>query len=252
MGVLIFEGMRVGFLPGDLKISVKDDGTTSSTAILSTSYNVLPIWMKIAKSNLSLAKVASQRIKEEWKENSDLQKELLIGELVPSVQVIVSCGISIDSFYDILKPHSGISKAERETWRANKTKRASQISETIRRVFKANNDLSSRLRQHITTVMDFRDKAVHPDSSLQRSCSRPDINVDVDWRFSAYRFSNAESIYRSTMEMILHLYDIKSGNSSVDQDMENIIKALIELKLVQKKEPENPTPEHDSSTGKQA
>lgn len=251
MGVLIFEGMRVGILPGDFQITVNEDGSTSSNAILSTSYNVLPIWIKIAKSNLSLAKAASQRIKDEWNENSDFQKELLVNELVPSVQVILSCGIAIDALYDILKSHSGITKEEREIWKAKRTKRAFQISETIRRVYRASNDLSARLRQNIAAVMDFRDKAVHPDSSLQRSCIRPDINVGVDWRFSAYRFSNADSCYRSTLEMIIHLYDLKSNNQSVDQEMENIVKALLELKLINRKEPENSVDGVDSKSENQ-
>jgi hypothetical protein len=34
------------------------------------------------------------------------------------------------------------------------------------------------------------------------------------------------------MEMILHLYEEKSGVDHVDREMENIIKALIELKLI--------------------
>ena len=42
-GIVIFRGMKVGVLPGDLKISVGDDGSLESTLILSSAYNVLPI-----------------------------------------------------------------------------------------------------------------------------------------------------------------------------------------------------------------
>jgi hypothetical protein len=51
-GVLVFEGMTVGILPGDLKISLDESGSVNSKAILSTAYNVLPIWLSIASDQL--------------------------------------------------------------------------------------------------------------------------------------------------------------------------------------------------------
>ena len=38
MGVLIFKGMKVGFLPGDFQISLDKSGNANSHAILSTAY----------------------------------------------------------------------------------------------------------------------------------------------------------------------------------------------------------------------
>ena len=41
-GVLIFEGMTVGILPGDFVVSTDELGAVESKLILSTAYNVIP------------------------------------------------------------------------------------------------------------------------------------------------------------------------------------------------------------------
>jgi hypothetical protein len=55
-GVLIFAGMQVGVLSGDLKIEINPAGASGSTFILSTAYNVLPVWLRIAHDQLLQAK----------------------------------------------------------------------------------------------------------------------------------------------------------------------------------------------------
>ncbi len=101
-------------------------------------------------------------------------------------------------------------------------------------MYRLNNQKFKAYRDNIKSIIDFRDKAVHPDNSINQSCNRPDIPVGVDWRFSAYRYDNAIICYKRTMEMILHLCEKKSGIDQVDQEMENVVKALTELKLITK------------------
>jgi hypothetical protein len=234
MGVLLFEGMTAGILDGDFTIGMDETGNLKSNLILSTSYNMLPVWLRIAHENIKLSSEANQNIKEKWNEEAANQKELLIKELTPSVQVFVACGIALDSLYDQLKPYSNISREDIDKWKEKRTKRSSQICEIIKRVYKLNNKIFKAYKENIKSIIDFRDKAVHPDNSIKRACTRSDIPVGIDWRFSAYRYDNATICYQRTMEMILHLYEKKSGISQVDQEMENIIKALIELKLITK------------------
>jgi len=71
MGVLIFEGMKVGVLDGDFSISVDENGKMDSKLILSTSYNVLPLWLKIAYENIVLSNKASKDIEKLWCENTE-------------------------------------------------------------------------------------------------------------------------------------------------------------------------------------
>lgn len=232
-GVLIFEGMEVGVLPGDFKISLEDSGGQTPELILSTAYNVLPIWLRIAHDNLHQSKIASEKVVKNWSENGSINKELLVSELEPSLLVIVSCGIALDVLFDMLRPHAKLTNNEIEKWYSKKcnrrTGRAKQISEVIRRVYNLDNLVFKQFKANITEIIKFRNWAVHPSVKLKRSCTRPDIPVGVDWKFSAYRFSNSEICYKKMMQMLIYLYEKKCKNVKVVDQFDNIIKALIEL-----------------------
>jgi len=231
MGVLLFKGMKCGFLEGDFSLFIDDDGKLQSKCILSTSYNVIPVWLRIAYDNLCLARTASEKIQKEWCEDSEIQKKLLISELTPSIQVFVSCGIVLDATYDQFKKFSKISNEEFLAWKKNGTKRAAQIFEVIKRVFKLKGEYEKAFQKNITSIIDYRNDIVHPSHRIRQSCTRPDIPVGIDWRFSAYRYFNAEICYMRTMEMLSFLYQTKSGISAVDEEMGNIFEALQELGL---------------------
>jgi hypothetical protein len=231
-GVLIFEGMEVGFLAGDFSISIDEHGNLGSKAILSTSYNVLPLWLRIAHENLALSRKASESISSDWCDDAEIQKAFLLAELTPSIQVFVACGIALDALYDQLRPFAHVNKQDVEVWRKKKTSRAAIITEVVRRVYKLDNTMTKVFRHNTGSILEYRDKAVHPSHGLMRSCTRPDIKVGVDWRFSAYRYSNAEICYKRTMEMLLYIYEKKAKSDKANQNMEYIIKALKELKLI--------------------
>jgi len=234
-GVLIFRGMKVGILPGDFTISLGDNAESGSKLILSTAYNVLPIWIRIARDNLRLAKSASQALVEEWSEDTESQKALLISELEPSIQVIVSCGIALDALYDQLRPYAKLSESDIEHWKEKKTSRAKQIAEVIRRVYALDKSVFEQFRQAIIDIIKYRDLAVHPSLELKNACSRPDIPVGVDWKFAAYRYQNSEACFNSTVQMLGYLYEKKCSEQAVVDQMENVFSALQELKVVQLK-----------------
>ncbi|MDQ6950704.1 MAG: hypothetical protein Q9M26_03470 [Mariprofundales bacterium] len=232
-GVLIFKGMKVGVLPGDFSISVNKSGEHESKLILSTAYNVVPLWLRIAHDSLKQSKIASESVTEMWDENTDNQKELLMAELAPSMQVFVSCGIGLDALHDTLRPYAKISLQEIEAWRKNKTSRAKQIVEILRRTHKLQSDVLSNFSKCISQIIKYRDTAVHPSLELKNACTRPDVQVGVDWKFSAYRFSNAEWCLTNTINMVVYLYEHKSGTKEVDESISNIVDTLEELKVVQ-------------------
>lgn len=231
-GVLIFKGMNVGVLPGDLSISVNENGTTTSKLILSTSYNVIPIWLRIASDNLNLAKCASENIRNNWTDESEHQKSLLILELSPSMQAIISCGIALDALYDMLRPYAKLTHSDINRWKINKTGRAKQIIEVIRRVYKLNGETLNQFTSAISQIIKFRDMGVHPSSELKNACARPDLSVGIDWKFSAYRFSNAQSCFDSTINMMKYLHQIGCKEKRVIEDLKNIFLALDELNIV--------------------
>jgi len=232
-GILIFEGMQVGILPGDISLERKNSQSISPDIVLSTAYNVLPIWIRIAHDNLRQAKQASITISKEWPENSANQKELLILELEPSLQVFVSCGIALDALYDQLRPFAKLTKMQIQKWRSNRTGRAKQITEVIRRAYDLKPTVANEFKQDITQIIKYRDLAVHPSLELKNSRSRPDIPVGVDWKFSAYRFTNSEWCLQSIIKILGYLYENKSQTKKVNEQMENVILALHELKVIE-------------------
>ncbi len=228
-GMFIFKGMKIGVLAGDLTIS---DDASNSNLILSTAYNVIPVWLRSASDSCKQAKIASQNIRENWTQNEENRAELLISEIGPCLQTIVACGISLDALYEMLKPHAKITSKDIEEWKNNKTARHKQISEVVRRCFKLNGEILKDFKKAITEVIKLRDLAVHPSLELKNACSRPDIPVGVDWKFSMYTFMNAERCLKSTVHMIVYLYEHKSGMQIVDESISNIIDDLLELKIL--------------------
>ena len=231
-GVLIFKGMKTGILPGDISFEHSNSHNLPHDIILSTAYNVLPIWVRIAHDNLRQSKQASETLRKQWSENPEYQKELLILELEPSLQVFVASGIALDALYDQLKPYAKLGKSEIEKWRSNRTGRAKQISEVIRRVYNLKPSVFKEFKEAITKIIKYRDLAVHPSLELKQSCSRPDINVGVDWKFSAYKFANSEWCFQSLIRILGYIYDRKSKVEQVNEQMKNVILALEELKVI--------------------
>jgi len=231
-GVLIFEGMTVGFLPGDLSISIDPTGKTESKAILSTAYNVVPIWLRIAHDNAVQAKAASDRITQEWSNDNDRNRELLVTELKCCLQVFVACGVALDALYDQLRPFAGLTESDIAAWRKNKTGRAKQIAEVIRRVFNPNRVVFKQFKQNLSDILKYRDMAVHPSVELKRSCSRSDVPVGVDWKFTLYRSNNSEACFTSTMNMFYYLYKHPCSNKTANTCIENIMAALQQLEVV--------------------
>jgi hypothetical protein len=235
-GVLVFEGMRVGVLPGDLTVAVDESGISNAKLTLSTAYNVLPLWLRIANDQLLQAKRAAESIVADWGKSDESDRELLVAELESSLQVFVACGIALDALYDQLRPFAKLSPVDIEAWKNNGTGRAKQIVEVVRRVYKLDAKPTAQFKQNIGEIIKFRDMAVHPSLDLKRACTRPDIPVGVDWKFSAYKHPNAARCMQATMEMLIYLFERKSGASEVDQQMENIVKALEQLNVVTRKQ----------------
>jgi hypothetical protein len=234
MGVLLFKGMKSGIQDGDLSVTFHENGSTSSNLIISTSYNILPLWLKIAYDNLLSSEKANKLVASNWCDDAENQKSLLIAELTPSIQVFVACACALDALYGQLKEHTNITREEIDKWKNNGTARHSQIVEVIRRSYKLDNHFVKAAKLNIKSIMDYRDKVVHSSHEIKYTCTRPDIPVSVDWRFSAYKYTNALIAWKRTMELFTLLYDKKSQNEKVNENMESIIEALIEFKLVTK------------------
>ncbi|MEO0953029.1 MAG: hypothetical protein AAFY44_17125 [Pseudomonadota bacterium] len=232
MGVIVFKGMRVGVLPGDLSIGFDESGELNSNLILSTAYNVLPVWLRVASDQLKEAKAASDAISSNWGEDEIEQKEMLVRELEPSLLVFVACGIALDAVYDLLRPYAAIDDDTRAAWKRKRTSRPTRMKEVFRRVYRLDKETTKNFGLALDNIIKLRDRAVHPTLALERTCDRPDIPVGVDWKFSAYRYSNGRVCFENTMNMVIYLYERRSMHSELNDQMESVVEALIELGIV--------------------
>lgn len=236
MGVILFRGMQCGFLEGDFTITAMPDGSIESKAILSTAYNVLPIWLRIASDNLKQAKRSHKKLLAEWSTDGERQKRLLISELEYSMQVVVSCGIALDALYDQLRPFANLQESQVLSWRKNRTSRAKQIAEVVRRVYNLRKDTLASFKKGIGEIIQYRDWAVHPSLALKNACNRPDISEGVDWKFAAFRCANAEACFQSTINMLTYLKATQCKQEKVNEQLGHVFEALLELKVVKKKD----------------
>ena len=88
------------------------------------------------------------------------------------------------------------------------------------------------LKKAITDVIKFRDMAVHPTLELKNALSRPDLDVAVDWKFSAYRFSNAWACVNTTTQVLLFAHQREHLDQGLVVAFKNIFEALEELGVV--------------------
>ena len=233
-GVVVFRGMKVGVLPGDFQIRIDESGALDTTLIVSTAYNVLPIWLRIASDQLQVAYRANEALRQQWSTDDNRNRELLLGELEPSLLVFVACGIALDALYDQLRPHAKLGPRS-DAGRKRRTGRAKQICEAIRRVYRLDKHTRAQFATSIGEIVKFRDLAVHPSLELRQSCTRPDLPVGVDWKFSAYRYTNCRAAFESTMRMLIYIYEKKSNAIALDRQLDNVFDALEELKIVQRR-----------------
>lgn len=228
MAVLIFKGMKVGIQEGDFQISVEKDGGISSRVILSTSYSTIPMWMKIAKDSCEEAKARSRVISEAWPSDEEDQRRVLLAEFGPSMQAIVALAIAIDALYGLIISHARLDQRTLDGWRRNRTARKNRICEVFRRVFTLDKDETANCRKIVGEIMHLRDRAVHPSHELRRTMVRPDVGVDLDWRFVAYRSANSHTAYDNTIRMLLLFLQRNSSRKEPIPELLDLARMLTE------------------------
>lgn len=226
--------MHLGIMPGDLIISMDELGQVEPTVVLSTTYNVIPIWLKIAKDRLSDAKHASEKIALSWNDDTNNRQTLLMAELAPSMEVIVSCGIALDSLYDMLRPHAKLSEEDINKWKKRRTSRGTQIFEVVRRVLKLENEYVKNFKEAITQIIKLRDMAVHPSLAFKNALFRPDLGVAVDWKFGTYEFANASACFKTTMQIFMFIHQREKLNQELVVAFRSIFESLEELGVVKR------------------
>lgn len=147
-------------------------------------------------------------------EDDETSKALTI-EFHGSLQAISACAFAIDSLYAAVKARSP-QLDEEAAWRRNGTKRPSQISETLRRHLRIPGSKAPLVHSHITELFRFRDWAVHPGSSFVQPYYRSDLDVSLDWHYSAFQSENTSKIVTGTVELFGMLIPLAANSEPKD------------------------------------
>ncbi|MEM9536585.1 MAG: hypothetical protein AAGA40_13050 [Cyanobacteria bacterium P01_E01_bin.45] len=214
-GILITEGAE---LTVNLTMSASANGPNITFGSDATSFlrqDLCRHWLRIALEHCLTAKQANLNLKlANDEDNSDELSAALREEFTSSMQAIMASEISLDSFYSSVKSRISIPEDQRNAWRQKRTPRWKQIAEVYRLGCGLKNCSMNGVRDGLQTIYRFRDYAVHPPANMEKPIFHPDIERGVEWRFVAFRYSNACEAVHFTIDFLSRMS--ASPNSNFD------------------------------------
>lgn len=221
-------GSQLSFEPGDLTITLdKETGKLTSQATLSSSYEILPMWLIIAAQQCQKAEKESREILASKGTTPDEVFQLLMNEMIPAILAIVACGIAMDALQEQLEQYGGVPEETKRAWGKNKTSRTKRLVETIKHTFQIPQTEIEEYRTQIDVIMKWRGRAVHPPSNPEHMRTRPDIEGNLDWNFCAYRYENSIQCFENAMGIVWQLSREKSKTEKAEQMMKRTIEMLV-------------------------
>jgi len=223
-GILITKGVTTGFRPGDLCITVDQEGNEVFKADVSLHYDVVGTWMRVAFDSYRAAKAAWKSAEVIIKENDKhVPIEMLEIDFRQSMIVAISCAIAIDAFYARLtqftRPPTKLVGNKR------KSPRYSQVAEQIKNSYKINKKLFACLRLALRQIYEFRDQAVHPSGKLTKAVLYQEIDRGVEVRFEKYRSKNVRAVLQDSFVIIKNICENCDGkNKSVNDFSKTILR----------------------------
>lgn len=186
-----------------LEISLGLDGVNISHNSISLRQDLCRYWLQIALVHLVDAAASNRDLIDS--DASGVEERLgpaLEREFLTSMQAMVAAAIALDALYAAVKGRVNIPSQQQKAWKENKkTARWKQMAEVIRISFDVSGNGFDTIRTHLDQVMKFRGWAVHPPAEQTAPVLHPDINRGVEWRFVAFRYSNAVTTVRIALSL---------------------------------------------------
>lgn len=216
-GVFIGKGMKVGIPTGGLVLTLGPDGRLAGQLTLHVAYDVVPVWFKIARQNLSAVEAAEVVRKAAWEtDDEDAKMCSLEEECAVSMQCIMAVAIALDALYSQIKSRVPSITAELvQTWHRNKTPRYAQVFEVLQRGLKPDNAYRKNLRGFLKDAFKLRDFAVHPHAEMRAPVLHPELGIMIEGRFASFRAENARICANSLESIILDLAAISKPTTEV-------------------------------------
>lgn len=210
--LFITKGMHLDV--SSFSISIDENGQiTSEGPTIHSGLDMCPYWLEIAYVHLLKSEIIHNKLQSALNDNNaSLMGELLQEEFVSGMQVIMASCIAIDSYYASIKDFANIPAELACKWRTKRTARHKQIAETLKRVFVMPQNMFMQIRELLKQSFNLRDKAVHPEYGTDLPVLYPEINKITDWRYSAFRYSNAKAVAGNSLSLIFQTAKQKIGS----------------------------------------
>jgi len=203
-GIHVTRSMRLRI--SDLTFSLKDDGTVEASDIkVDLSIDMYVYWLEMALEHLEAAEAAHAQLLETWTKDDSASSAALERDCRESMQCIVASAIAIDAFYAMVGDHVKVPERTREAWRRNRTSRAKQVAEILRRSFQIGPKSFAQVRRHIVELFSWRDRAVHPAAGYDEPVRYEELHVATEWRLVAFRAENAKNALLIALCLITQL-----------------------------------------------
>lgn len=203
-GVLVAAGTNLRI--ADLRFTLDESGELQSSLRLELALDVFPHWMSIALDHVESVNRANAQLTEAWASADDTAiHAALEAEFRASMQAITASAITWDALYDTIQRVSPLPHDVTDSWRRNRTARYQRICELLRRSFRIRNQSVSQLRLVLKETFKFRSWCVHPPAAFATPALHPELGIQSDWRFVAFRHFNAHHTVRAVIMLIPQL-----------------------------------------------
>jgi hypothetical protein len=203
-GVLVAAGTHLRL--ADLRFTIDDAGELQSSLRLELALDVFPHWMAIALGHAEALESAHTQLLAAWPTPDEgAVHAALEAEFLASMQAITATAIAWDALYDTVQRVSPISTEITASWRHNRTARYQRLGEVLRRGFRIGNASAVQLRLVLKETFKYRGWSVHPPAAFSTPAHHPELNVQTEWRFAAFRHFNAHHTVRAAIALIPQL-----------------------------------------------
>ncbi len=206
-GIFLTPGIGLRIPEGGLRLEIGEDGQlVSSSLTMQVLLDVCPHWLELMLDHLEVSEQANAAVMEAWRQPVEEPLRLALeAEFRSSMQCCTAAAVALDAFYANLKSYVVLPKSVRAAWRSRRTARYKQVTEVFRQAFLIGPRSAVELRKVLKEIFRFRDLAVHPPAEFQSPQWREDIELQTEWRFAAFRYSNARQIAHGALSMIVQL-----------------------------------------------
>lgn len=194
----IFVSRGVSLRLSNLSISIGPDGQAHGPpATFELTYDLWPLWLRIAIEHELMAKEARGRLETLTGKHDQRHAEALQEETTAGMVAIAASMFAIDAFHGAVKARIDVPPPT-----GPRSRRYAQIAETLKRGFTMKQESSNRLRDVLRDAFRIRDMSVHPTGDYQSPLLHPIMQVGVAVPHVAFGVENAEAAVSLALSLI--------------------------------------------------